>query len=436
VKFKKFLLAASSVTMIDAGAAGFQLHETSISGLGRSFAGEGVVADDASVVARNPAAMTLFDSIATTFGVTYIDPGADVKGVEAPAGYTAPLEAAGGDFDVTQLDQDGVIPTTLIPIAYYINPIDERFSVGAGLNVNYGLASEYDDDYPAGSIAGKTELLALNANLSGAYRINPHWSFGAGLNVVYADAFLERRAGVTGASVFGSADRTILKLEGDDFGFGWNAGVVYELNSDHRFSLSYHSKITLEFDGDLTQAVPTETGPVRRRSGGSLETELPDILEFSGFHQLIDDFAFHYSIRRTGWDSFDKLEAFDSNGELVFSKGQNFVNTIRYALGVTYTLSDVWTLRAGLALDEAAADELRTIAIPDSDRLWYSAGATYKISQASTIDLGLSYINGDSVTIEEKDSVLEGRVPEGADEWVFENEANAILIGLGFNYQF
>ena len=49
------LLAASG-----ANAAAFQLAEVSTSGLGMAYAGNAAVADNASVVASNPALMTEF----------------------------------------------------------------------------------------------------------------------------------------------------------------------------------------------------------------------------------------------------------------------------------------------------------------------------------------------------------------------------------------
>ncbi len=54
-------VAASSTS---AFAAGFQLNAQSATGIGRAFAGDAVIADNASVMARNPAAMALFDETA------------------------------------------------------------------------------------------------------------------------------------------------------------------------------------------------------------------------------------------------------------------------------------------------------------------------------------------------------------------------------------
>lgn len=51
------------------------------------------------------------------------------------------------------------------------------------------------------SIGGKTDLKTVNLNLSGAYRVNNNFSFGLGVNAVYADAEITRHAGDLGALV-------------------------------------------------------------------------------------------------------------------------------------------------------------------------------------------------------------------------------------------
>ena len=60
-KLKKTTLATALLLVTaQSSAAGFQVSEHSASGLGRAFAGEAAVADNASVLARNPAAMSRF----------------------------------------------------------------------------------------------------------------------------------------------------------------------------------------------------------------------------------------------------------------------------------------------------------------------------------------------------------------------------------------
>ena len=128
--------------------------------------------------------------------------------------------------------------------------------MGSFLTSNYGLATEFNNDFAAGSMGGTTDLETLNLNLSGAYRLNDHWSFGLGFDAVYARAKLERYAGdlpeIIGAQLPGngesrqtlpaqaaaigqqaggiSRDTQIARLKGDEWGFGWNAGILYEVD--------------------------------------------------------------------------------------------------------------------------------------------------------------------------------------------------------------
>ena len=74
--FQKSIIAtAITLAAFNSYSASFQLNETSASGLGRAFAGDAVIADDAAVLARNPAAMALFDKKSLSLSATYIDPG-------------------------------------------------------------------------------------------------------------------------------------------------------------------------------------------------------------------------------------------------------------------------------------------------------------------------------------------------------------------------
>lgn len=120
-------------------------------------------------------------------------------------------------------------------------------------------------------MGGKTDLQTLNLNLSGAYRLNNHFSFGLGLNAVYAKAKLERYAGdLPQQIVAGSggrvppalaaqypADTQIARLKGDEWGFGWNAGILYEVDKDNRYGFTYRSEVKVDFDGDYRSSLPS-----------------------------------------------------------------------------------------------------------------------------------------------------------------------------------
>lgn len=135
-------------------------------------------------------------------------------------------------------------------------PLDDQWAIGASATTNYGLATEFNDTYAAGSIGGKTDLLTSNLNLSAAYRLNQHFSFGLGVNAVYADAKIERRAGELAAGGLQPSSE-LVHMEGKEWGYGWNAGILYEVDENNRFGFTYRSKVKIDFDGDYHSAKPS-----------------------------------------------------------------------------------------------------------------------------------------------------------------------------------
>ena len=71
------VLTGAALAVSTAYAAGFQLTEQSSLGLGRAYAGAGIVGDDLSAVHYNPAGMTLLEGTRVQAGFTWIALNAD-----------------------------------------------------------------------------------------------------------------------------------------------------------------------------------------------------------------------------------------------------------------------------------------------------------------------------------------------------------------------
>ncbi|HDR1007025.1 TPA: porin [Pasteurella multocida] len=421
-KFTQTLLASAlAVVAGSASAAAFQLAEVSTSGLGRAYAGEAAIADNAAVVATNPALMSLLKQPEISVGAIYVDPNINL---------TSPMPG---------FAYKNIAPNALVPTVYGVYPINEKFAVGGGLNVNYGLATEFDDKYAGGFLGGKTDLTAINFNLSGAYRVTEKFSVGLGLNAVHAKAKLERYAGalVKQFQAFGMKENSIIsKLQGDKWGFGWNAGLVYEFNEHNRIGVAYHSQVDINFKGQYSNQFPTSnmalvqglsaqgiTATGGKEIPGTLHLPLPAYWEISGYHKMTDRFAMHYSYKYTQWSKFKELRAKGTDGKTLFSKTEEFRDSSRIALGASYDVTDALTVRTGIAYDESAADEHNTISIPDTDRTWFSVGATYHFTPNVSIDAGFAHLKG------KKNTFKEEGVP-------FTSKASANLYGLNVNYRF
>ncbi|KAB0300690.1 outer membrane protein transport protein [Vibrio fortis] len=406
---QRSLVSLSVLVACNSLAAGFQVAEHSASGLGRSFSGEGAVADNASVLARNPAAMTLFDKAQFSGAVSIVDPEVNVY-----------------DIDNNEHAKD-VAPLQVVPAAYYISPINDSWAWGIGMFTNYGVATDYPDDISAGDMAGDTSLLSVNLNPNIAYRINDSFSIGGGFNLVYAEAELTRHKGELADFVGGNPSDKLIGMTGETFGYGWNVGAMYELNENNRFSIGYRSSVELDFDDGEFSSYDSgrATSP---KVDGRLIIELPAIIELSAFHQLNDQWAIHYGWQQTDWSTFKELKATskDCTGGVCFFKPEKYEDNNRYSFGVTYQLNTNWTLRTGYAFDEQAGEA--TLSIPDSDRTWYSAGFTYMWNENMTIDAGFALVVSDDGEFTETNGANQSRT--------FDAEGTAYLSAVQLNYTF
>ncbi|WP_318455693.1 outer membrane protein transport protein [Photobacterium leiognathi] len=388
-------------------AAGYQVSEHSAAGLGRAYAGDAAVADTAAVIARNPAAMTLFKK-------------AEVSGVASVINPSVNID----DHTNNEKAKD-IAPISFIPAAYYIQPLNNKVAVGLALFSNYGVTTDYPKDMKSGSLAGKTSLETINFNPNIAYRVNQHLSLGAGVSLIYGTAEFDRRLGSLSYSMPSS---NLIDMKGTSWGWGWNIGALYELDQNNRFGLSYRSQVDLDFDGDFTDYLGPITGKPHNTVSANLSLPLPAIAEFSGFHQLDSQWAISYSLQWTQYNKFKEIKATSSqcNSGTCFLKKENYKNTYRWAVGTTYTMNDKWTLRYGFALDQNAGQA--TLSIPDTDRYWYSAGATYHFNPDLSVDMGLSYIHSKKASFKEE-------TPTG-DMNSFTSTGSAYLAAMQINYRF
>lgn len=236
------------------------------------------------------------------------------------------------------------------------------------------------------------------------------------MDLIYGQGTLKRSLSPT---LGGSKVVDINKADG--FGVGFNVGTVYELDENNRFGLSYRysPEITAK-DGNKEVKLP-----------------LPDLAEFSGYHHIENTaFAVHYSIQYIGWSAFDKLEF---KNQSINEKSYQWQDGWHYSIGGTYYLNRDWTLRAGYMYDTSAQDKITSISVPDSDRQWLSAGFTYHIDDKSNIDLGLTYLMGKDVKVNENTKNPFFGAP-GQPEYLSSisgtTHADAILFGLQYSRTF
>ncbi|EOD77991.1 Long-chain fatty acid transport protein [Grimontia indica] len=432
---RTLLSTAIALAAFQAHGAGFQISEHSTSGLGRAFAGEAAIADNAAVAVRNPAAMTMFDSAQVSGGLSFIQPDVDasVDSLNGNPGSAVPN---------TTSEHSDVAPDAIVPYAHYVDPINDKMAWGVSVFSNFGLSTEYPTDSVGAAIGGQTELVTINFAGNFAYKISEQLSLGLGVNAIYADAELKRQYGGLYTSLGASSPSDELAyLAGDGWGFGWNVGGLWEFDDKNRLGVGYRSAVDITLEGDYRGSSTAFVGKTGQTVPGELELNLPDIFEFSGYHGF-DQWALHYSVMRIGWSSFQELRATSSAADcsrlgiepgVCLQKDEKWEDSWRYAIGATYFLNNNWTLRAGYAIDESPVpDSHRTLSIPDTERHWYSLGATYDSGSNWSIDAGFAYLNGDDV----KGTEVEALPGNNSATYEFTAGGDAYIFAVGANYTF
>ena len=400
------VLAAIAAPLSQVQAAGFQLAEYSSTGLGRAFAGEAAMADNASAQGRNPAMLTYLEGRQLSAGGIYVMPNVDVHGE-----VTLASPFLGSQTMTMNADALDVAGDALVPNFYYSNQLNEQWTWGLALNSNYGLATEVPSTHPTAIFGNETAVTTVEFNPNIAYKINDEFSVGAGVRVVYGDGKIgaSTPAWVDGikaiptlpaqvAAALPPSGTSLKTMEGDDIAFGWQLGASWQITPAHRLGFAYHSGVELELDGDAAGLIYNGGQDVQIE--GYMPLELPAFAELASHHQLTENWAMHASVNWTQWSVFDELVAYfpgeqkpagDLESDLV--KEENFKDNWRFALGTTYQVNNDWVVRGGVALDKTAVeDEYRTITIPDSDRIWFSAGAGYQATKNLTVDFAVTYI--------------------------------------------
>ncbi|WP_260258907.1 outer membrane protein transport protein [Vibrio intestinalis] len=431
--FKKSLLAVTiTLASQQALAAGFQLNAQSATGIGRAFAGDAVIADNASVMARNPAAMALFDKMELSLGFESITSMIEVKDAKYNTLY---LDAAGTPLaspppSSVDANYDDAGDTSIAPNIHLIVPVNDKFAWGVNAYSNFGTKTEFSGDYAASEFGGLTDVKSFNLGVAGSYRLNEQWSFGAGLDLIYGEGTFKRAVPQSNSASY------LLNVDAaDGWAVGFNVGTVFELDENNRFGFSYRYSPEFEAEDD---------------AGQKITLPLPDMAEFSGFHKIENTkFAVHYSIQYIGWSDFDVVD-FDNlnptksglaaNGPL-YQKDYQWQDGWHYAIGGTYYLNNDWTLRTGYMYDTSAQDALTSISVPDSDRQWFSAGFTYHIDSSSNIDFGFTYLMGDDTEVNETIALPTGASGIGVPTYQVTSisgttHADAILLGLQYSRSF
>ncbi|MCY9845635.1 outer membrane protein transport protein [Vibrio caribbeanicus] len=401
-------------------AAGFQLAEYSATGLGRAYAGEAAIADNASTQWRNPAMLPYLEGTQISTGAIYANPNIDLTGQ-----VDGSKSANAHDF----------ADAAVIPNLYISHRYSDALALGFALGTNYGMETNLGSDFAASHFGNEASVKTMEANLNLGYKLTPEWSLGGGLRYVQGEGSFGASAPKNNIAALPQGTK-LKYMEGDDNAFGWQVGTAWQINSDHRLGFTYKSEVKLKLEG---YATGVGFGLFNdQRDNGSMDLALPATAELASYHQINDKLALHASVNWTDWSSFEKLEAQLNTKGSQTVKEEHWKDNYRFAIGATYQLDPKLALRSGVAYDTSAVDDKnRTTTIPETDRTWLSLGASYEVTKKFTLDAGLTYIIAKDASIKESRGYASDDTAQAlGGEFTGEVSGNIWLVGLQANYLF
>ncbi|MFM9969980.1 MAG: OmpP1/FadL family transporter [Burkholderiales bacterium] len=309
----------------------------------------------------------------------------------------------------------------MIPNGYFAMDLNSTWNFGVGVNVPFGLATEYDPNWVGRFQGIKSEIKTININPSVSWKASNQLSLGFGVNYIQGEINL-----LTGVNYKGLVLGTALnpavaanaegqnKVELDGSGWGYNLGLLYDVTPTTRLGIAYRSTVKQDLSGNvnfsgvpgafaLSPALTAGTA----NGGVKLSVKTPDNATFSLTHKLNSQWDLLGEMTWTGWSVIKSIPLTRDTGVLLDTLSFNFKDTMRYSGGARYKMSDTWTLKMGLAFDESPVPNAvdRSVRLPDSDRTWYTFGAKYKVSNAGAIDMAFAHIRAKSAPITNNQNV-------------------------------
>lgn len=354
-----------------ASASALYFYEVGGEDVGLAAAGIAARAQDASVLAVNPAGLSHVEGQSFTGGAQLIYGNVD---------YTV------DSTDRTANDTVGSFPSVS---AFYSQQIDSHWTAGVGLYGNFGSSLDFDDTLSLGptnaTVINSATSMALTLAPTVSYRINEQWSVGAGVGINYGIFKAERRGAL--------GDKN--KADDHDVAFNGKVGVLYEYDANTRVGLGYTSETNYDYDLD---------GLVEKGAGLNTTIVSPQQIMLSLYHKLTSDWALMGNIGWQDWSRYADSDAYLNrlgNGNINLVNGSRMQDTYHLAVGSQYQVNPDWVWNFGVAFDSSAFDDRSetSLTVPAGNEVRIGTGVEYAIDDTQSIGAAMEYLYSDDTKV-------------------------------------
>lgn len=425
-KKQLFFLYVLSILLIftsEAYGSGFAIYTQGASSLGQ---GAATIAhtEDASAIFFNPALINKLEGTQIQIGTTLIFPNREFISDNTGKTYK----------EKTNLHY----PSTF----YITHKFNDKVSVGLGVFNPFGLGTEWPEDWEGRYITTKANMKTYNINPVVSLQITPNVALAGGINILYLDTTLEKKLNFL---IFGLSDGN-QKLKGDGIGYGFNLGILIDLNKDISIGASYRSRIKVDIDGKLNHDLPLAPAPIDSilkssfpNTSGIVKITLPAQFHFGVNYKRLEPLTFEMALRWEGWSSYKELKLNLDQPVLGYTTlvtPKNWKDTYSLLFGAKYKLTNSISILAGyLYSGNPVPDDTFEPTIPDANTHLLTTGISYK-KKNFNFDIAYAYqkLQNRKKNNSIDDNPLDGVNPQATANGIYKSALH--MVGISFTYKF
>lgn len=462
---KPVALIIAAVFAQQAAASGYHFGTQSVTSQSTANASS-AEATDATTIFSNPAGLSKLERSEITGALTFVAP--SIKYSVTSSEYRA--GGNGQPMSETDGSTSGKITSDLVaaPHIYGAYKLNDRVTLGLGVYIPFASSTEYDKDSQLRFHMNKLGLTSVAIEPAVSFKINDRHSIAGGVIAQYATAELRKYADFSSAMSAlppALADRkqfqASVEMKGNDWGFGYHLGYLFDINDRARIGMAYRSKVSHTLKGEAewspegaisknqwAQLSHPQGGGYVAKENASVKIVTPESLSVHGMFRATDKLNLFGDVTWTRHSRFNSVDLEFEHDKVVANTPvtrkksntatiePNWRNTYKVSLGGSYQVSEPLQLRAGIAFDQSPVRNAasRMNSLPDGNRIWFSAGMKYNYKKHHEFDVAYSHIHVNDTTFTAQAASGNDLDSKGRASAKFKNHAD--ILGVQYSYKF
>ncbi len=268
----------------------------------------------------------------------------------------------------------------------------DKLKFGIAAYTPFGSTVQWEENWIGRFALTRLELKAIYIQPTLSYRIADVIGIGAGFVISTGNVNLQKDVPVQDSlGNYGQAE-----LAGKALGFGFNAGIHYDLNKKLSVGITYRSQINMKVkNGVATFTVPASLNTNFPDGAFTGALPLPNVTTLGWAYKATKKWQFVLDINYVGWKVYDTL-AFDyeqnTTSLLDTKSARNYKSIFAFRGGAMFKANEKLDLRLGSGFGfSPVPDASVTPETPDANRFYFTGGLSYRFTEKFSMDASVYY---------------------------------------------